>query len=145
MTLKVVTRGKSRLVKSVQLAQRAIFLNAYYLAFFMVIEVGLFVWKGENLPFVTGILPQEVCLLFILAFMEIFRLRIANLGNILEAKGAAISVIVYSLFSGVGIAFFAVWQTYVLRLEFILCIVYLVFLLLELVLFIVGVVVYQPQ
>ncbi|XP_065058268.1 transmembrane protein 216-like isoform X2 [Rhopilema esculentum] len=91
---------------------------------------------GSILPFPNqgGILALEIILLFLLAALESLRLFFGYKGNLAERK---ISLI-YSIFLAVPVIFcqlyLILWQTYVLRIEIVICAVALVFIGFEIIL-----------
>ncbi|XP_065058267.1 transmembrane protein 216-like isoform X1 [Rhopilema esculentum] len=116
--------------------QVLMFLNVYYFIFFWVCELLLYIYKGSILPFPNqgGILALEIILLFLLAALESLRLFFGYKGNLAERK---ISLI-YSIFLAVPVIFcqlyLILWQTYVLRIEIVICAVALVFIGFEIIL-----------
>lgn len=116
--------------------QILMFLNIYYFTFYWICELLIFIYKGSILPFPNqnGILAMEIILLFLLAALESLRLFFGYKGNLAERK---ISLI-YSVFLAIPVIltelYFILWQTYVLRIEVIVCSVALIFVGVEIIL-----------
>jgi len=106
------------------------FLNVYYIIFFWVCELLVFIYKGSILPFPNqgGILALEIILLFLLAALEGLRLFFGYKGNLAERKISLIYSIILSIPVIITNLYLILWQTYVLRIEVIICSVALVFI-----------------
>lgn len=98
-------------------------LNIYYFALYWIIELILYVYKGIILPFpdVGGTLGLEVVLLCLIAVIESFRLFFGYKGNLGERKQTLSWSIILAIPILVSQIYLMFWQTYVLRLEVILC------------------------
>eukprot|EP00277_Geminigera_cryophila_P011701 CAMPEP_0179440154 /NCGR_PEP_ID=MMETSP0799-20121207/23742_1 /TAXON_ID=46947 /ORGANISM="Geminigera cryophila, Strain CCMP2564" /LENGTH=142 /DNA_ID=CAMNT_0021223197 /DNA_START=178 /DNA_END=606 /DNA_ORIENTATION=+ len=111
--------------------QILIFFNGVWLAIFWAVCLGVFIWKGIELPYPGGRLAGEVILLFAHALVESCRLLIGSKGNKTEHKVLVILFIVLSIPSALVNIFYIEFQTYVLRLDLILNTVCLLFIGLE--------------
>lgn len=75
--------------------QVLLYLNQWYLLFWLVIEALCFVFKGQTLPFATSVLGGEIALFILLFLVDMFRIYFATKGNLTERNvGVLISIIV---------------------------------------------------
>ena len=119
--------------------QILLFFNGVWLVLFWAIMLGVFIWKGVVLPYPPGNrLAGEVVLLFAHGVVEFCRLLLGSKGNKTEQKTLILLFVVLSLVSALVNVFYFILQTYVLRLDFIINIVSLVFIGLELILSLVA-------
>ncbi|XP_074662257.1 transmembrane protein 216-like [Tubulanus polymorphus] len=125
--------GKSQVIRSSLPYQVLLVCNAWYLAFFTIAEILIFIYKGEILPFATNVLPAEVVLLLIWTIIEAMRIFLGQKGNLTERMITVVLSIVMLVPSVLGVVFLIIWQTYVLRIDVILCAIEFVFLGLELI------------
>lgn len=108
-------------------------LNVWYFLVFWITELLVYIYKGIILPYPNqdGTLALEIILLLMFAIIESVRLFFGYKGNLAERKLA----VVLSIFLTIPVLllnlYLMLWQTYVLRLELILCSVLLVFFGLE--------------
>ncbi|XP_028408185.1 transmembrane protein 216-like [Dendronephthya gigantea] len=108
-------------------------LNVWYFIVFWIAELLIYAYKGVILPFPNegSTLALEIILMFLFAFIEAVRLFFGYKGNLAERKLALIFSIVLTIPVLFLALFLMLWQTYVLRIEFILCSILLVFCGLE--------------
>ena len=108
-------------------------LNVWYFLVFWITELLVYIYKGIILPYPNqdGTQALEIILLLMFATIESVRLFFGYKGNLAERKLA----VVLSIFLTIPVLllnlYLMLWQTYVLRLELILCSVLLVFFGLE--------------
>jgi len=124
--------SKVQVIRSSLPYQVLLYCNGWYFGFFLLLELLVFVFKAETLPYPQGGLAAEVVLLVILSGLEVLRLFFGKKGNLTERSlnvGLSLLISVASLLGGI---YFLLWQTYVLRVEVILIIIQLVFIVLEL-------------
>nr|XP_057913699.1 transmembrane protein 216 isoform X4 [Doryrhamphus excisus] len=87
----------------------------------------MFIYKGILLPYPTNNLALDVALLVLFLGLEILRIFYAWKGNLCE-HSLTTAVSLFLLLPCVTLAaYFLLLQTFVLRLEFLLCIVLLCF------------------
>ena len=147
--------------------QVLLYLNQWYLLFWIIVEALCFVFKGQTLPFASSVLGGEIALFIILFFVDLFRIYFGTKGNLTERNvGILISIIIsipcigglciqivkvkmnYHIikvsffFVFKGFLYFLLWQHYVLRIELIINAIQLVFLALEVVLKIIALIVF---
>jgi hypothetical protein len=68
-----------------------LYFNRWYDLFWLLLEALSFVFKGQTLPFASGVLAGEIILFIVLFFIDLFRIYFASKGNLTERN---ISVIV---------------------------------------------------
>ena len=74
--------------------QVLLYLNQWYYIFWLIIEALSFVFKGQTLPFASGILAGEIILFLVLFLVDMFRIFFATKGNLTERNiGIVISLI----------------------------------------------------
>uniref|UniRef100_A0A1I8F184 Very-long-chain (3R)-3-hydroxyacyl-CoA dehydratase n=1 Tax=Macrostomum lignano TaxID=282301 RepID=A0A1I8F184_9PLAT len=76
-----------------------LYFNKFYIALFWLCQILMFIYKGENLPYATGILTGEVILQFALTAVDLLRVYLFSYGNLAGSRVAAILGII-SHFSG---------------------------------------------
>lgn len=108
------------------------YLNSYYFGTFVVCEITMEISKLIFVPTVPiSNLLQEYGILLLLCAVESVRIYLGRKGNLTETIIPIIISIVLTFPSALGVVYFLLWQSYVLRLETILCSIQLVMLALE--------------
>jgi hypothetical protein len=75
--------------------QVLLYLHYWYDLFWVVLEALSFVFKGQTLPFASGVLGGEIVLFIILFFVDLFRIHNATRGNLTERVfGILVSLII---------------------------------------------------
>lgn len=75
--------------------QVLLYLNQWYLVFWLIVEALCFVFKGQILPFARDVLGGEIALFIILFLVDLFRIYFATKGNLTERNiGVLVSIIV---------------------------------------------------
>ena len=95
--------------------QVCIYFNNWYNAFFTLVMIVLYIWKGTTLPYppeLSGLFSIEVVLIFILAGIEYSRLFLASSGNKTERAGPLIFALVLSLPSIVAYIYYLLLQVH---------------------------------
>ncbi|XP_023347316.1 transmembrane protein 216 [Eurytemora carolleeae] len=105
--------------------QLLLHLGSYYLALFSIVEFLLLIYKTIILPYPSGNIAAESILLVLLVLVEISRISSGWKGNLTENSGSMIISTVLIIPSVLAVLYFLLWQTYVLRLEVIMCAVQL--------------------
>jgi transmembrane protein 216 len=98
-----------------------LYLNSFYFSMFAFCEFGMGIFKAVNLPYPSGTLISELLLLLFLCCTEYVRIFMGHKGNLTERGFAVLVSIGLTIPSILGIMYFLTWQTYVLRLEVVLC------------------------
>mmetsp|Transcript_19722 Transcript_19722/g.64116 ORF Transcript_19722/g.64116 Transcript_19722/m.64116 type:complete len:135 (+) Transcript_19722:102-506(+) len=95
----------------------ALYFGRWYVAFYWVLSLLVFVYKGTNLPYPDGVFGMELMYLFLLALVEPARLTLASQGNktrvafpLTLSLGLALPVLILHIY-------YLLWQTYILRIE----------------------------
>ncbi|XP_025099290.1 transmembrane protein 216-like isoform X2 [Pomacea canaliculata] len=120
--------------------QILLYLNSWYFAFFVSCELLIFVYKGETLPFGSGVLAAEIILIFLMVGIESFRIFFGKKGNLMEQITGMVISILLSVPALFGAVFLLLWQTYVLRIEIILSGVQLALICVELIFGIISII-----
>ncbi|XP_033822826.2 transmembrane protein 216 [Periophthalmus magnuspinnatus] len=125
--------GNQQILSSTPL-QILLHLNKWYFAAFYLAEILMFIYKGILLPYPTDNLILDVVLLVLFLGLETLRIFYAEKGNLCERPlSSSMSVLV--LFPCTALCvYYLLLQTFVLRLEFILNTILLVFYCAEFVL-----------
>ncbi|XP_067013356.1 transmembrane protein 216 [Anabrus simplex] len=108
-----------------------LYLNSFYFGLFAFCEFGMGIFKAINLPYPTGILATEFSILFFLCCNESTRIFLASKGNLTRRVATILKSVGLTVPSVLGVVYLLVWQTYILRLEVILCGIQLTFQALE--------------
>ncbi|XP_057706687.1 transmembrane protein 216 [Corythoichthys intestinalis] len=118
--------GKQPILSSVPL-QVLLYLNCWYFGAFFLADVLMFVYKGLLLPYPTNNLILDVALLVLFLGLESLRVFYGWKGNLCEHAGTTILSLLLLLPCVTLCVYFLLLQTFVLRLEFLLCSVLLCF------------------
>lgn len=101
-------------------------LSKWFLPFFAIVESLLFLFKILTLPYPSGNIASEVCLLVFFVITEYGRLMSGERGNLTEKP---LFVCISIILSGpvcTTLLYILLWQTYVLRIERVLVMVAMV-------------------
>ena len=98
-----------------------LYLNSFYFGMFVLCEFGMGLFKAINLPYPTGTIVSEFMLLLFLCCTEAMRIFLGRKGNLTERSFCVLVSIVLTGPSIFAVVYFLIWQTYVLRLEVVLC------------------------
>lgn len=98
-----------------------LYLHYYYFSMFVVAEFIINVYKIITLPFEHGILLTEILIYIFLMLLEYMRIFFGRKGNLTRKENSIVVSIILTLPSGLGMLYILLWQSYVLRLEVILC------------------------
>ncbi len=75
--------------------QVLLYLNQWYLLFWIVIEALCFVFKTQTLPYYSLVLGGEIALFICLFFIDLFRIYFGTKGNLTERNiGIIVSIVV---------------------------------------------------
>ncbi|XP_018914329.1 transmembrane protein 216-like [Bemisia tabaci] len=114
------------------------YLNSYYFGMFALCEVMCGIFKVIHLPYSTGTIFMEFFLLLFLSCVEGLRLFFAHKGNLTEKCSTLFFSVILLVPSTFGVLYFLYWQTYILRLEVMLCYIQLCLLAVEFILSLVS-------
>lgn len=122
------------------------YLNSFYFGMFAVCELSMWLFKVANMPSPgASQILTEFALLFFLIITEIGRIYLGRKGNLTERVLPILIGIVLTIPSSLATLYFLLWQSYVLRLEVILCSIQLVLLASEMIIAIMCLIaIYRP-
>ncbi|XP_068625630.1 transmembrane protein 216-like [Battus philenor] len=109
-----------------------LYLNSFYLGMFFVCEVAMGILKAINVTYPENALLTEAGIFCALCLVEIIRIFLGRRGNLASKKVPVFFSVILTIPSAVGVCYFLIYQTYILRLEYIWCAVMLMFHALEL-------------
>ena len=116
------------------------FCNIFAVIAIFIIEVLIFIYKGLNLPYPKNTFTAEFVLLIALPVLEAVRLYFGMKGNLTRRIPALATSLAFAVPAILISVYFMIWQTYILRLEFILAILHVVFVSLEVIFSIVAII-----
>ncbi|XP_046984141.1 transmembrane protein 216-like [Schistocerca americana] len=97
--------------------------NSYFMAFFVVCEIGTTALKILSLPCPPDYLYTNLLVIVFLTITETGRLYMAMKGNLGEDDFKSVICSLFLCpFSVLGTVYLLTWQVYVLRLDFIICV-----------------------
>ncbi|XP_038219561.1 transmembrane protein 216-like [Zerene cesonia] len=108
------------------------YLNSFYLGMFFVCEVAMGILKAINVSYPENALLTEAGIFCALCLVEVLRIFLGRRGNLASKKIPVFLSVILTIPSAVGVCYFLIYQTYILRLEYIWCAVMLIFHALEL-------------
>ncbi|CAD0205490.1 unnamed protein product [Chrysodeixis includens] len=109
-----------------------LYLNSFYLGMFFVCEVAMGILKAINVSYPENALLTEAGIFSALCLVEVIRIFLGRRGNLASKKVPVFFSVILTIPSAVGVCYFLIYQTYILRLEYIWCAVMLMFHALEL-------------
>jgi transmembrane protein 216 len=98
-----------------------LYLHSFYLSLFAFCEFWIGIFKAVNLPYPTVTVISELLLLLFLSCTECIRILLGRNGNLTERSVVLLVSVGLTIPSICGVLYFLLWQTYVLRLEVVLC------------------------
>ncbi|XP_065169903.1 transmembrane protein 216-like [Atheta coriaria] len=96
-----------------------LYLNSYYFGLFAICEIGMNVVKVINQPVPS--FGTEFGILLAVCGIELIRVIIARKGNLTEKWWPVLIAILFTIPSAVGVVYFLLWQSFVIRFEYIIC------------------------
>jgi transmembrane protein 216 len=88
-------------IRSLLPLQILFYLHQWYLLFWLLIEILVFIYKGQVLPFASGVLAGEVILFIVLFFVDLLRIFFGTKGNLTErVYGIIVSLVIGALSVG---------------------------------------------
>ncbi|XP_028175149.1 transmembrane protein 216-like isoform X2 [Ostrinia furnacalis] len=99
---------------------------------FFVCEVAMGILKAINVSYPENALLTEAGIFCALCLVEVIRIFLGRRGNLASKKIPVFFSVILTIPSAVGVCYFLIYQTYILRLEYIWCAVMLIFHALEL-------------
>uniref|UniRef100_A0A5S6QFH0 Transmembrane protein 216 n=1 Tax=Trichuris muris TaxID=70415 RepID=A0A5S6QFH0_TRIMR len=123
--------GGKEILRSSFALQLFLYFHGWYYLLFFIGETAAFVYKGISLRYPTNLFAYEALLLLLLLGMEVARNSFGRSGNLTES----FSLVAVSLFLAapcvLAYGYLLYYQTYVVRLEVVLTIVSLLFIISE--------------
>uniref|UniRef100_A0A8D9E1S7 Transmembrane protein 216 n=2 Tax=Cacopsylla melanoneura TaxID=428564 RepID=A0A8D9E1S7_9HEMI len=98
-----------------------LYLHYFYFSMFVLAELVMNIYKMIVFPFEQGILLTEILIYIFLTLLEYMRIFFGRKGNLTRKENSLIASIILTIPSGLGMIYILLWQSYVLRLEAILC------------------------
>ena len=127
-------------VKSNLTLQILFFCNIFAVIAIFLVEILIYIYKGVNLPYPPNTLLAEVLLLIFYPVLEAVRLYFGMKGNLTRRIPALAVALLFAVPVFLTSLYFMIWQTYILRLEFILAIIHVVFISLEIIFSVVSII-----
>ncbi|KAI5645629.1 hypothetical protein NE865_02296 [Phthorimaea operculella] len=87
--------------------------------------------KAINVPYPENALLTEGGIFLALCLVEVLRIFLGRKGNLVNKKVPVFFSVLLTIPSAIGVTYFLIYQTYILRLEYIWCAVMLMFHTLE--------------
>lgn len=100
---------------------------------FALCELGIFIFKLVHLPYPFGTFVTECFMFVLLCLNETARVFMGHKGNLTERSYPVMISLILTIPSSIGVLYFLLWQTYVIRLEGVMCGIELTFLSLEII------------
>lgn len=97
------------------------YLNSYYFGAFAVCELLITVFKMVNLPYPNRNIVLELMITLLLCCIEYARVFLGRKGNFTKKVAPLVMSLFLTVPSSLGVVYLMLWQTYVLRLEIIMC------------------------
>jgi len=113
--------------------QIAIYFERIYSVVFFLFEIILYIFKSMFLVYPPGNIGTEIVGLFFMVILQYVKLNNANTANKTELKAYHFYTLLYSIPSAGFYIYYFYFQVYILTFDFILCIIGMVFILLEVV------------
>ncbi|KAM4721602.1 transmembrane protein 80 [Rhinophrynus dorsalis] len=113
-------RGKTSLVLSSVPLQILLYFNIVYYVFYFLATLLMIIYKSQVFSYPDSNLALDVCLLFVMAFLESIRIYLGTKGNLTEEEiplGFSLIITVGNVFLSI---YFLVWETYILRADVII-------------------------
>jgi transmembrane protein 216 len=101
--------NKSMHMKSILPLQILFYLNQWYSVFWVLIEILVFIFKGQTLPFASGVLAGEIVLFILLFLVDTFRIYFGTKGNLTERVPNVLISLIISLPCIAGKKFY-IWK-----------------------------------
>eukprot|EP01006_Ploeotia_vitrea_P066036 TRINITY_DN94228_c0_g1_i1.p2 TRINITY_DN94228_c0_g1~~TRINITY_DN94228_c0_g1_i1.p2 ORF type:complete len:150 (+),score=55.26 TRINITY_DN94228_c0_g1_i1:37-486(+) len=124
--------SRARIHSSLLPLQVFAYYNWYYELFYFVVSIIAFVYKGSKFPYPEGELGAEIAGLCAVFLINLGRLVLVSSANKQHRTDMMVVFFIVSIFPAVAIgAYFLSNQIYVLRVDFILNVIQLVFIAVE--------------
>ena len=94
--------NKEVTIRSLLPLQILYYLHQWYLLFWFLIEILVFIYKGQSLPFASGVLAGEVVLFITLFFVDLLRIFFGTKANLTERVFGMVGSIIFAIPSIAG-------------------------------------------
>ncbi|XP_016324471.1 transmembrane protein 80 isoform X1 [Sinocyclocheilus anshuiensis] len=108
--------GRNTNVLSSVLLQILLYLSAAYSVFYFLSTLSMIIYKTYVLSYPDDRLALDVCLLFLMASLEVLRVYWGIRGNLQESESYTASNLIAAVLLAL---YFVIWQSYVLRADVI--------------------------
>ncbi|XP_026471488.1 transmembrane protein 216-like [Ctenocephalides felis] len=98
-----------------------LYLNSFYFGMFAACEFGMGLLKAVNLAYAENKLALDAGLMILLFVIETLRIYLGRKGNLSEHDKTVCISIFLTIPSAIGVSYFLIFQSFILRLEYILC------------------------
>ncbi|XP_077051820.1 transmembrane protein 80-like [Siphateles boraxobius] len=112
--------GKNNSVLSSVLLQILLYLSAAFSVFYFLSTLSMIIYKTHVLSYPVDRLALDVCLLFLMAGLEVLRVYWGFRGNLQESEGYTGSNLITTGATVLLALYFVIWQSYVLRADVII-------------------------
>uniref|UniRef100_A0A6U4EE63 Transmembrane protein n=1 Tax=Phaeomonas parva TaxID=124430 RepID=A0A6U4EE63_9STRA len=107
--------------------QILVYFNGWFSTMFFLLGIALFLYKRYNLYYAGNGFGWDLAMLFLMTVLDALRLFLGSKGNKTEHAGALMWFIFLTVPICVGYAYLLTLQTYVLRIDVVLCSLGLIF------------------
>ncbi|XP_050954974.1 transmembrane protein 80 isoform X1 [Labeo rohita] len=112
--------GKNTNVLSSVLLQILLYLSAAYSVFYFLSTLSMIIYKTYVLSYPSDRLALDVCLVFLMASLELLRVYWGIRGNLQESESYTASNLIATGATVLLALYFVIWQSYVLRADVII-------------------------
>ncbi|XDV53437.1 hypothetical protein PO909_021936, partial [Leuciscus waleckii] len=112
--------GKNNSILSSVLLQILLYLSAAFSVFYFLSTLSMIIYKTHVLSYPVGRLALDVCLLFLMAGLEVLRVYWGLRGNLQESEGYTGLNLIGTGATVLLALYFVIWQSYVLRADVII-------------------------
>ncbi|XP_056595560.1 transmembrane protein 80-like isoform X2 [Triplophysa dalaica] len=112
--------GRNTVVISSVLLQILLYLSAGYSVLYFLSTLSMIIYKTEVLSYPDGQLTLDVCLLFLMAGLEVLRVYWGIRGNLQESEGYLGLNLIATGATVLLALYYIIWQSYVLRADVII-------------------------
>ncbi|XP_073725058.1 transmembrane protein 80-like [Misgurnus anguillicaudatus] len=112
--------GKKTIVISSVLLQILLYLSAAYSVLYFICTLAMIIYKTQVLSYPDGQLALDVCLLFLMAGLEVLRIYWGVRGNLQESEGYVGLNLIATGATVLLALYYILWQSYVLRADVII-------------------------
>ncbi|XP_015819815.2 transmembrane protein 80 [Nothobranchius furzeri] len=115
--MEIPGHGRSAGLLSSVILQLLLYLTGVYFVFYFLFTLGLLIKKSLMLSYPTDALVCDVCLLLLLAALELLHFFCGVKGNLMESKSYILGNLVVTAPTILLTVYFLVWQSYVMFID----------------------------